>query len=82
MTFTKFGLVDFQVQYRNGSAWVDVPGGNITGNNLVWRRISFPPVSTDAVRVVVNRAVDTWSRIAELEVWSGGSGASRPKAQK
>jgi len=34
------------VQYWNGSVWVDVPGGNVTGNNLVWRRFIFDPIST------------------------------------
>jgi hypothetical protein len=30
-TFTSYGLRDFEVQYWNGSAWVDVPGGAIRG---------------------------------------------------
>jgi len=37
------------VQYWNGSVWVDVPGGNVTGNNLVWRRFIFDPISTDRI---------------------------------
>ena len=32
MTFTQYGLTHFQVQYWNGSTWLDVPGGNISGS--------------------------------------------------
>src|SRR6185295_9861522 len=68
---TLYGLVDFQVQYLNGSTWVDVPGGNITGNNLVWRRVSFAPVTTTAIRVLVNAIQGGgWSAITELEAWT------------
>jgi hypothetical protein len=70
MTFTQYGLVSFQVQYLNGGTWTDVPGGNITGNNRVWRRITFAPVSTSAIRVLVNSALNTWSRVAEVEAWT------------
>jgi hypothetical protein len=31
MTFTLYGVTDFEVQYWTGSAWTDVPGGNVTG---------------------------------------------------
>src|SRR5262249_51906920 len=71
MTFTQYGLTAFQVQYWNGSAWVDVPGGNVTGNNLVWRQFTFAPISTDRIRVLVNSTQDNvWSRITELEAWT------------
>ena len=40
--------------YWSGSAWLDVPGGNVTGNNLVWRKFTFAPVTTDRIRVLVN----------------------------
>jgi len=69
MTFTNYGVVDFDVQYWTGTAWVDVPGGRITGNTQVWTRLSFPALMTDRIRVVVNRAVDLWSRIVEIEAW-------------
>ena len=48
LTFTQYGISAFQVQYLNGSTWVDVPGGNVTGNNLVWRKFTFAPISTNA----------------------------------
>jgi glucose/arabinose dehydrogenase len=70
MTFTQYGITDFQVQYWTGSAWLDVPGGNITGNNRVWRRITFSPISTSAIRVLVNGALNVYSRIVELEAWT------------
>jgi hypothetical protein len=70
MTFTQWGITAFQVQYWNGSAWLDVPGGNIAGNNAVWRRITFTPVATNAIRVVVNGAVNGYARITEVEAWT------------
>jgi RHS repeat-associated protein len=67
-TFTKYGLIDFQVQYWNGSGWATVSGGNIVGNNLVRRQIKLSqPITTDKIRVFVNRGGDTWSRITEVE---------------
>jgi len=70
MTFTLYGITAFQVQYWNGSGWVDVPGGNVTGNNLVWRRFMFAPISTNRIQVLVNNALGNYSRIAEIEAWS------------
>jgi hypothetical protein len=70
MTFTQYGITAFQVQYLSGSAWVDVPGGNVTGNNLVWRRFTFAPVSTSAIRVLVNASLNGYSRIVEVEAWT------------
>jgi Tfp pilus assembly protein PilV len=72
MTFTQFGLQDFDVQYWTGSVWQTAPGGAVLNNNKVWRRIAFPAVTTTKVRVTVNRALGNFSRITELEVWGGG----------
>ena len=47
------------MQYLSGSNWVDVPGGSVTGNNLVWRKFTFSPISTTAIRVQVNAALAT-----------------------
>lgn len=69
MTFTQYGITDFQVQYWDGAKWVDLPNGTITGNNLVWRQISFPPVSTSNIRIVVNGALSSSSRIVEVEAY-------------
>ena len=77
MTFTQWGITDFQVQYWNGSAWLDVPGGNVTGNNLVWRKFTFTPISTHAIRVLVNSALNGQARIAELEAWTASAAPSQ-----
>src|SRR6185369_1867418 len=58
------------VQYWNGSAWVTVPNGSVTGNNKVWRQFIFSPIATSKVRVLVNNALNTRSRIVELEAWT------------
>jgi len=75
MTFSQYGLRDFDVQYweSSTSAWVTVPGGSITGNNLVWRRITFPPVTTSQIQIRVNNALNTWSRIVEVEAYGAMS---------
>jgi len=70
MTFSLYGIVDFEVQTWNGSAWVTVPGGSVNGNDKVWRKFTFPAVSTTSVRVVVRRASDVFSRFAEIEAWT------------
>lgn len=72
MAFSQYGITDFQVQYWNGSGWVDVPGGNVTGNTLVWRKFTFTPITTTKVRVKVNATPpgsQSYSRIVELEAW-------------
>ena len=56
MTFTKYGITDFDVQYWNGSGWVTVPGGSVTGNNHVWRTFNFPAVTTARIRVLVHNS--------------------------
>jgi parallel beta-helix repeat protein len=71
-TFNSYGITDFDVQYWNGSAWVTVPGGSITGNNRVKRRFSFStPITTDRIRVLVNSSADLlFSRVVEVEAFS------------
>lgn len=68
-TFTQYGVTAFDVQYWTGSSWQTVPGGSITNNNLVWRKVSFAAVTTSKIRVVVNATVDGVARIAEVEAW-------------
>src|SRR5262249_30116024 len=46
MTFTQYGLTDFTVQYWDGTTWATPPGGAVSGNNLVWRQVTFPAVTT------------------------------------
>ena len=69
MTFSLYGITDFDVQYWNGTTWVTVPNGSVSGNNLVWRKFTFPAVSTNAVRVNVRGALNTYSRVTEIEAY-------------
>ncbi len=77
-TFTLFGIVDFNVQAWNGSAWVTL--ATVSGNNLVKRTVSFAATTTDRIRINVSNALFGYSRIVELEAWSVGSAASSPAA--
>jgi subtilisin family serine protease len=69
LTFSYYGLKNFEVQYWNGTTWVDVPGGAITNNNLVWRQLTFAAVTTNKIRVLVSNALSSYSRVMELEAW-------------
>jgi RHS repeat-associated protein len=48
---------------------VAVPGGSFTGNSLVWRKVSFPAVTTSKLRVTVTATSDGVVRIMEVEAW-------------
>jgi hypothetical protein len=71
-TFSLYGVTDFQVQTWSGTEWVTVPGGEISGNTQVWRRVTFTPVVTTGIRILVNGALTTWSRITEVEAYAPG----------
>jgi hypothetical protein len=76
-TFTLYGLRDFQVEAWNGSAWVAVPNGVISGNDQVWRQVTFPSITTTKIRIwvpFVPGTTDSWSRIAEVEAWTPAAG--------
>ncbi|MFN6965220.1 MAG: PA14 domain-containing protein [Pyrinomonadaceae bacterium] len=66
-TFTLYGITDYKIQYWNGSSWTDVV--SVTGNNKVWRRHTFVPVSTQKVRVLVTGSATVNAQIIELEAW-------------
>jgi hypothetical protein len=68
-TFTKYGVVDFTVQYWAGDTWQIVSGGTVTGNKLVWRTVAFPAVTTSRIRVLVQKAADSTSRVVEIEAY-------------
>jgi len=74
MTFSLYGLTGFEVQYWNGSGWTDIPGGNVTGNNKVWRKFTFSAITTTKLRVVTSGGADGYSRIMELEAWGANGG--------
>ncbi|HEY0430591.1 MAG TPA: PKD domain-containing protein, partial [Pyrinomonadaceae bacterium] len=68
-TFTKDGITDFDVQYWTGRLWKNVPGGAIRGNRNVWRKIAFPTITTNKIRVVVRKALAGYSKIMEIEAF-------------
>jgi F5/8 type C domain/NedA-like, galactose-binding domain len=72
MQFSRYGVTDFEVQYWTGSAWVDVPGGNVTGNRNVWRQFGFANITTSKIRVLVNNSLGNYSRIVEIEAYQVG----------
>jgi hypothetical protein len=61
------GILDFDVQTWNGTAWVTVPGGQVTGNDKAMRVFPFTAITTSKVRVAVNNSRNNWSRIVEVE---------------
>jgi RHS repeat-associated protein len=63
----------WQQQYWNGSAWVNVTGGSVSGNNKVWRKFTFAAITTSKIRVQANATTDGWSRVTELEAWTASS---------
>jgi hypothetical protein len=70
LEFTRYGITSFQVQYWDGGTWVLIPGADVTNNNRVWRQISFTPITTSQIRVYITGAIDMWSRVIEVEVYS------------
>jgi lysophospholipase L1-like esterase len=69
-TMTLYGISAFDVQYWNGTAWVTVPNGSVTGNGYVWRKFTFSAGATSKIRVTINGAKDNqYSRVIELEAW-------------
>ncbi len=71
--FTWYGIRNFTVEYWNGSDYVAVPGGVVTGNTQVKRRFVFPELTTERIRVVVNDGSDNlgfYSRVVEVEAYA------------
>ena len=77
MTFSQYGLTAYQVQYWNNSTWVTIPGGSVSGNNKVWLKFTFAAITTTKIRVLASASPDGYSRIVELEAWTGPSPAPR-----
>ena len=76
-TFSQYGLTGYQVQYWTGSAWTTVPGGTVSGNNKVWRKFTFAAITTAKIRVLSSASPDSYSRLMEVEAWTGPSPAPR-----
>jgi hypothetical protein len=73
MTFAKSGNTAFDVEYWDGTSWKIIPGGSISGNNLVWRKITFNAVSTSKIRLIIRGSQSgDFSRVIELEAFANG----------
>jgi YD repeat-containing protein len=70
MQCNSYGIIDFSVQSWDGSNWVSEPGGDVTGNNNVWRQFTFTPIATGKIRVYVTNARAGFSRLTEVEAWT------------
>jgi hypothetical protein len=69
-----YALSNFKVQTKGSDgAWSDIPGAAVTGNTLVWVPFTFTPVLSYGVRIIITSALQTWSRVAQLEAWTSGS---------
>jgi RHS repeat-associated protein len=77
MTFTLYGLTGYSLEYWNGSAWTTVPNGIVSGNNKVWRKFTFAPITTSKIRVFTSSSPDAYSRITEVEAWGIGTPSPR-----
>jgi len=73
MTFSKSGITNFDIEYWDGKSWKIIPGGSISGNNLVWRKITFAAVSANKIRLIISGSQSNdFSRVIELEVYANG----------
>jgi RHS repeat-associated protein len=41
----------------------------VTGNNKVWRKFTFSPITTNKIRVFINTVPDAWSRVVEIQAF-------------
>ncbi len=73
-TFSSYGLTDFEIQRWTGAAWVPIPGASVTANSLVWRSITFSPVTTQKIRLVITGNADGYSRATEIEALTAHAG--------
>jgi RHS repeat-associated protein len=48
----------------------------VTGNNKVWKKFTFAPVTTDKIRISTTASLDGHSRIVEVEAWGLASTGS------
>jgi hypothetical protein len=67
LTFSHYGLVDFNIEYWDGSKWSTL--ATIKGNKNVWVKSTFNQVTTDKIRLWVTKTGDGFARVAELEAY-------------
>jgi hypothetical protein len=72
MTFSKYGITDFDLQYWSGNEWKTIPGGSITSNNLVWRKVTFDTIVCPKIRIMVKNSLAGYSRIIEMQAFEKG----------
>lgn len=63
----------YDVEYWDGAAWADVPGQRRAPEAPAGRRanrVTFPPLATERVRVVLRHQDGATSGLTELEAWS------------
>src|SRR5688500_4383602 len=78
MTFSLYGLRDFNVQGWNGTTWVTL--ATVTGNTLVKRTVTFAAVTTDRIRIFVTSGLSNHARITEVEAWTVSSNVALASA--
>ena len=62
-----------------GSNWLPLPNGTVSGNTKVWRKITFPAVNAEKIRVQINAAKAPNSILLEVEAY--GVAAIPPPAE-
>jgi hypothetical protein len=68
-----YGLIDYDVQFWDGSEWQTVPGGQVRGNTRAMKVVSGLNITTTKMRVFVTGARAHYSRVVEFEAY-GPSG--------
>lgn len=68
-TFSVYGLTGYEVQFWTGSVWANVPGASVVGNNRVWRKFTFPAITTTKIRVLTSAGLASHSRLTEVEAY-------------
>jgi hypothetical protein len=68
-------LADFTLKSWNGTAWLDIPGGVVTGNTDLDRVITFTaPPTTTKVRLEFTKSGTTPTVIRELQIFPANTG--------
>jgi hypothetical protein len=68
-------LADFTLKSWNGTAWVELPGGAVTGNTSADRIISFTtPTATTKVRLEFTKTTTTATVVRELQIFPANTG--------
>ncbi len=68
-------IADFTLKYWNGSAWLNLPGGAVTGNTSAELIIPFStPTATTKVRLEFTKTGTTATVIRELQIFPANTG--------